>query len=67
MAAVDPRPGYREASIAADRGGQYRATALVEGQDVDVMVDTGATVVALTAETASRLGVTSIRRGRAGK
>jgi aspartyl protease family protein len=59
MAAVDRgASGFREASIAADRGGQYRTTALVEGQDVDVMVDTGATVVALTAETASRLGVT---------
>jgi aspartyl protease family protein len=56
-AAADPAPGYREASIVADAGGQYRAKALVEGQDVDVMIDTGATVVALTSETAARLGV----------
>ena len=55
--AVDPGPGYRAASIAADAGGQYRAKALIEGQDVEVMIDTGATVVALTAETAARLGV----------
>ena len=57
VAAADPAPGYREASIAADAGGQYRAKALIEGQDVDVMIDTGATVVALTSETAARLGV----------
>ena len=59
VAAAEPTaPSYREASIAADRGGQYRARALIDGQDVDVMVDTGATVVALTAETGARLGVT---------
>jgi aspartyl protease family protein len=57
VAAVDPAPGYREASIVADAGGQYRAKALIEGQDVDIMIDTGATVVALTWETAARLGV----------
>jgi len=56
-AAVDPPSGFREASIAADRRGQYLANALIDGQDVAVMVDTGATVVALTAETAARLGV----------
>jgi aspartyl protease family protein len=57
VTAADPAPGYREASIVADAGGQYRARALIEGQDVDVMIDTGATVVALTSETAARLGV----------
>jgi aspartyl protease family protein len=56
--AASPGPGYRAASIAADAGGQYRGRALIEGQDVDVMIDTGATVVALTSETAARLGVT---------
>jgi aspartyl protease family protein len=54
---ANPGPDYRAASIAADAGGQYRARALIEGQDVDVMIDTGATVVALTSETAARLGV----------
>jgi aspartyl protease family protein len=57
VAGADPAPGYREASIVADARGQYRARTLIEGQDVDVMIDTGATVVALTAETAARLGV----------
>ncbi len=57
VAAVEPAPTYRAASIAADARGQYRARALIEGQNVDVMIDTGATVVALTSETAARLGV----------
>jgi aspartyl protease family protein len=55
--AANSAEGYRAASIPADPGGQYRARALIEGQDVDVLVDTGATVVALTSETAARLGV----------
>jgi aspartyl protease family protein len=49
--------GFREASIAADAGGQFRASAFIEGQPVDMMVDTGATVIAISAETAARLGV----------
>jgi aspartyl protease family protein len=49
--------GYREASIPADAVGQFHANASIEGQEVEVMVDTGATMVALTAETAERLGV----------
>ncbi len=56
-AAAPGRSGLREASIPADAGGQFRASASIEGQDVDVLVDTGATMVALTAETAERLGV----------
>ena len=59
VALADPAPSYREAVLTADAGGQYRTRALIEGQDVDVMVDTGATVVSLTAETAARLGVTA--------
>ena len=55
--AAAPSDEFRETTIPADGGGQYRAKVLIEGQDVDVMIDTGATVVALTAETAARLGV----------
>lgn len=59
-AAPQARPATlvgREASIPADAVGQFHANASIDGQDVDVMVDTGATMVALTAETATRLGV----------
>lgn len=57
QAATRGGSGFGEASIAADAGGQFRTSALIEGQSVDVMVDTGATLVAITAETAERLGV----------
>jgi aspartyl protease family protein len=56
-AAAEGRSAYREASIPADAVGQYHAKATIEGQEVEVMVDTGATMVALTAATAERLGV----------
>ena len=49
--------GYREAVIAADPRGQYTTDALVDGSPVRMMVDTGATVVALSAATAARLGL----------
>ena len=49
--------GYREAIVAADPRGQYAAQALVDGMPVRMMVDTGATVVALSASTAARLGL----------
>jgi aspartyl protease family protein len=57
VAAVAADSGYREASIPADAGGQFHINALIDGQDVSMVVDTGATLVALTADTAARLGV----------
>ncbi|MGD0187927.1 MAG: TIGR02281 family clan AA aspartic protease [Roseiarcus sp.] len=56
-AAANGGLGLREASIPADAGGQFHANASIEGQDVDVLIDTGASMVALTADTAARLGV----------
>jgi aspartyl protease family protein len=51
-------PGYgRQVALNADRSGHYFADATVNGIAVRVMVDTGATLVALTADTASRLGI----------
>jgi aspartyl protease family protein len=49
--------GYREASLAADSRGQYAAHALVDGLPVRMLVDTGASVVAISAATAARLGL----------
>ena len=57
QAAASSDSGFREASISADGGGQFHASAFIEGQPVEMMVDTGATVVAISAETAARLGV----------
>lgn len=49
--------GFREVSIPADPGGQYSADVLIEGQRVHMLVDTGATMVSISASLASRLGV----------
>jgi aspartyl protease family protein len=49
--------GKPEASIAADRFGQFRAEATIEGEPVEMLIDTGATTVAIAAETAARIGV----------
>jgi aspartyl protease family protein len=43
--------------LSADRNGHYLADATINGITVRVMVDTGATTVAISADTASRLGI----------
>jgi len=55
-------PGYgRQVALSADRNGHYLADATINGIAVRVMVDTGATMVALAADTASRLGIAPAR------
>jgi aspartyl protease family protein len=49
--------GYRETAIEADPHGQYTTDALVNGSPVRIMIDTGATFVAVSASTAARLGL----------
>ena len=49
--------GYRETSIEADPRGQYVTDALVDGTPVRMMIDTGATFVAISASTAARAGL----------
>jgi aspartyl protease family protein len=61
----DPQPlqpasrssGPRQVSLRADQVGQFEAHAVINGLTVPVIVDTGATTVALSADTARRLGV----------
>ena len=59
-------PGYsHQVALSADPSGHYLADATIDGVAIRVMVDTGATIVALTAETAHRLGINpaqSLRR-----
>ena len=43
--------------LAKGRGGHFELTARVDGQDTDFLVDTGASVVALTVDEADRLGL----------
>jgi aspartyl protease family protein len=51
---------YREASLEADPRGQYSADALINGVPVRFMVDTGASVVVLSASTARRVGIKAV-------
>ena len=50
-------PGYREAMLAADQRGQYAAGVLINGVPVQMLVDTGASQVCVSASTARRLGL----------
>jgi aspartyl protease family protein len=62
-AAPDPAPAahpadlHGEKSIAADAGGQYSLDVLIGGHSVRMMVDTGATMVVISARLADRLGL----------
>ncbi len=56
-------PGAHEQTIAADSGGQYSLDVLVGGQSVHMLVDTGATMVVISAAVADRIGL-SVESGR---
>ncbi|MCQ0990490.1 retropepsin-like aspartic protease family protein [Jiella marina] len=57
-AAPAPRPSLsREVRIPGDAGGHFRTDARMNGRSVPVLVDTGASVVALNETTARRIGV----------
>jgi aspartyl protease family protein len=47
----------RTVALRADQYGQFEANAVINGLSLPVVVDTGATMVALSAETARRLGI----------
>jgi aspartyl protease family protein len=55
QAVSDPEPG--SVSIPAGDYGHFRTEAEINGRSIDVMVDTGASLVALTQEEAIRLGI----------
>jgi aspartyl protease family protein len=60
-AAPTPAPApvtySRSVVIEPDRQGHFRVEARVDGRRLDFMVDTGASVIALTARDAARLGI----------
>jgi len=56
--------GYREAALQADGRGQYAAGVLVNGVPVQMLVDTGASEVVVSASTAARLGLVPSRGGK---
>ena len=49
--------GAAEASIDADGGGQYATEVYINGAPVKMLVDTGATMVVISYQTASRIGL----------
>jgi aspartyl protease family protein len=49
--------GFRRIDLPAGRGGQFHANVEINGRTVPMLVDTGASYVALSAEDADRLGV----------
>ena len=51
----------RSVVIAPDRHGHFRVEARIDGRRLGFMVDTGASVIALTARDAARLGVRPMR------
>ncbi|MPZ55817.1 MAG: TIGR02281 family clan AA aspartic protease [Rhizobiales bacterium] len=51
----------RSVVIVPDRQGHFRVEARVDGRRLDFMVDTGASVIALTAKDAARLGIRPAR------
>ena len=50
-------PGGRKVAIAADVSGHYLSDAVINGRSIRVVVDTGATSVALSSDAAKRLGL----------
>jgi aspartyl protease family protein len=49
--------GYRQALLEADQRGQYAAEVLIDGVPVEMLVDTGASEVCVSASTAQWLGL----------
>jgi aspartyl protease family protein len=49
--------GFRRVDLPVGRGGQFHANVEINGRTIPMLVDTGASYVALSAEDADRLGV----------
>ena len=56
-ATLSPAPALGPAAVAMGKDGHYWAQAQVNGQTVRLLVDTGATMVSLTAADARRIGL----------
>jgi aspartyl protease family protein len=61
---VEESAGFREAVLRPNPHGQYFVDALINGQIVPMVVDTGASFVSLSWQTAERLGVSADPSGR---
>ena len=62
VAQIKPSPAAnRSFNIARDRRGHFQTDARIDGQRIGVMVDTGASVLALNESSAARIGVRPAR------
>jgi aspartyl protease family protein len=61
VAALPAPTGQRLVSIGRDHRGHFQAHGRVDGRQVSFMVDTGASVIALTEREAGRLGIRPVR------
>lgn len=59
---LKPAAFGRRVAMEADERGHFLGNAVINGRSIEVMVDTGATVVAINAETARRLGIRPSKR-----
>lgn len=57
---VSSTTGFGSVMIAADQGGQFNTSVEIGGQLVPMLVDTGATVIALSAKDAQLLGISPL-------
>ncbi len=57
VASASPAAGPRSVAIGRDHRGHFQANGRVDGRQVSFMVDTGASVIALTERDADRLGI----------
>lgn len=55
--ALNVSTGYGGVDLKADSGGQFHANVEIDGQHIAMLVDTGATLISLTSDDASRLGI----------
>ncbi len=63
-ASAQETSGFREAVLRSNSRGQYLADVMIRGQSVPMLVDTGASFVSLSYQTAMRLGVSPDPSGR---
>jgi aspartyl protease family protein len=61
VAAAPASSGPRTVSIGRDHRGHFQANGRVDGRQTSFMVDTGASVIALTEREAGRLGIWPVR------
>jgi aspartyl protease family protein len=57
VTAIDTPANQRSLSIPTDRRGHFRTEGRIDGQRIDFMVDTGASMVALNETSAARFGL----------